>query len=172
MPRPTCKVAVVAGKRGAQIYPRGCKVRRRIDKKGRATRTNLAGKAKQTIVATEDEFDIYVAIKHSSGLSQPAPYTWDTGAQRTIIGYGTAKQCKLLDKDGKPIGPHGKSRVETAVGAVTRAFKFKNQELVVFYGGREYRITTDIHVVKHGMRLLGVPAIRSLRNEGLVVKFK
>ena len=168
MPRPTGKVAVVAGKRGAQIYPKGCKVRKRVDKKGRTTKTNPQGKATQTVVASDNQFVIYISV---NGTSQPAPFIWDTGAMGTMMGVGTAKLCKLLDKDGKPIGPHTISGISTATGQVSRAYKFPNKRLVVYYGGREYRIRSDIKVVKNGMRLLGVPAIRALRRQGLVVKF-
>ena len=168
MPQPTCKVAVVAGKRGAQIYPKGCKVRRRVDKKGRTTKTNTRGKAKQTVAAAFDQYVIYIAV---NGTTQYAPFIWDTGASVTMMGHGTAKQCKLLDANGQAIGPHGTSSIVYANGQRSSTLVFKAKKMVVYVNQKQYTITTDIHVVKNGQRLLGVPAIRALRKKGLVVKF-
>ena len=167
MPRPTCKAAVVAGnKAGAQIYPKGCKVRRRVDKRGRETKTNAAGKVKQTVVARGTKLKMQVAVG-----AVGADFLWDTGAEVTTMGIGTAKVFKLLDAAGTPIGPHTKGSIHTANNQTVESFVFRQKRIVVRHGGRQYTVVTTLYVMKNGKRLLGVPVIRALRKKGLVVKF-
>ena len=169
MPRPTCKAAVIAGnKAGAQIYPKGCKVRTRVNKDGLKTRKNAAGKTKTTVVVENDtKLKVQVAMHGKS-----AQFLWDTGAEVTMMGFGTAKQWRLLDSDGRPIGAHSIGGIVTASNQRTESFIFKRKRIVVSHSGRQFTVTTDVNVARNGQRLLGVPAIRALRRECLIVKFK
>ena len=109
---------------------------------------------------------VSVALGAASG-----DFLWDTGASVTTVGYGTAKAFRLLDSSNRPLGAHQTGTITTANNQTVNSFIFKRKRIVVRHGGRSYTITTDIHVMRNGKRLLGVPAIRALRKEGLVVKF-
>ena len=88
MDRSTCKVVLRLDQRGARIYPRGCKVRSRVDTAGQKKRYSKTGTVKLTKVSLTRR--LFVNIKAGGGNdalpalpSSCIPFIWNTGAPDT-----------------------------------------------------------------------------------------
>ena len=109
--RPTCQVVKRAGQRGARIHPKGCKLRRTVDKQGKTTRTTRTGQVKTQIAERGKKHRLSVRGPNKQAIS----FVWDTGATVSTISVLNALKIGLIKKannkrgwspdDGATMGP-------------------------------------------------------------------
>ena len=162
-----------AGQKGARIYPKGCQVRNCIVD-GQKRKVSKAGKlkpVKKKVKVTDRVYYVHVMAPDGSALK----FTWDTGADITLMNLSTAKKMKLIGADGKPLQHFiDEKRVfnASAINASNKSEKglaFKDVPLTLRETKHASRGT--VMVTRHGKLLLGTPHMRGQRKH-LRVKFK
>lgn len=148
--RPTCKV--VRGAKGAQLYPRGCKVRKKVGADGRIKHFNKNGLLKRYLLAHDGDGAynmrlkaMKLNVKVNGSISEAYAHV-DTGAPGyLVLGVEHAVQLGLLEKvvPGKEVGG---SRART---------KHVGYHPLQRPKGADYAITRKVFTAnrRHGVRL-------------------
>ena len=187
--RPSCKAVVKEGNNaGAQIWPPGCIVRRRVDANDRVTQhIDRRGNTKKTVTVNHHEYGVNLYHGHGAAAAHPINAIWDTGAAFTTIDSNTAQLWGLLTPAqmgaqgiiyGQAVNYQARQNIRVADNRVLNCWRWNNVRLtveIVDPGNQNQLIRYPIrtYVVYHPnlTRLLGTPALRQLRNQGLKLKW-
>jgi len=105
--QPTCKVVTIPGQRGARIYPKGCKVRWKVNNNEYEKYSKATGqkKPKKTSITTGgSEFMLRIKFPDVEERFQnrTLEFAYDTGAESTNMSRIQAIHMGLLDRKKSP----------------------------------------------------------------------
>jgi len=174
--RPTCKVVVKPGERGARIYPKGCKVRSRpsTNRPNKVVKYTKDGVKKRTISIRGEEY--YMICSRNN---KRASFMYDTGASSIIMDTALAKKFDILDNNGnsKIFGAISKE-YEDASNRREVGLEVPNVDVNVQLRDEDtnelinVKIRTKVGIVDESAFLFGVDAIKKLKEKGVSFKLK
>lgn len=168
--RPTCQAVTRPGQRGVRVWPKGCRVRRRVAANGELLQFTEDGVLEQHVYEPERESTVRFGLSGSW-----ADAIWDTGATGCSVNTDDAYRFGLLPASpgSGTLGEALEKRQITVVladGSSRPSMLFKNCPLTVQIRGRNYDITVDVGLSPPGGdNLFGVSGISQL--PGVTIHF-
>ena len=168
--KPRCEAVVRPGQRGVRVYPKGCKVRRKVV--GGAIRkvsrnTGQLKPKKVKLKTTGKEINVHVRL--NGGAYEE--FNYDTGAMDSGCNYRVARALGLVDGNNKPYDHHQTENIQVGghiEGSTVPAIRFFNIPLFLRETGRES--TGILDVMANAGALFGTGHIKGQR-KFLKVKF-